>query len=262
VDMPDPERGVLVNDLNTASYDPFAWFYNRYWGADSLAFLPALETLLFNALAKGSRVLDLACGSGHLTRVLAERGFLMTGVDGSSELLRLFEENAPGVEAIQADLRCFKVSEGFDAAICIYDSLNHILDIESLESIFRRVFESLRSEGHFLFDLNGEEGYRGRWSGTFGIVEPDHAGIFRLGYEEQSRMARFDATLFQLDMTGWHRTDVSLAQRCHSEQEVRDALLRAGFAVEAVRQAHELGVPNQPGRIFVCARKLVPASMT
>lgn len=232
-------------------YDEFAWLYEREWGASSLTFLPALNSLALDALAVGSRVLDLACGTGQLAALLSERGFRVTGLDNSPQMLALARLRAPSADFVLADARTFALSETFDAVVSVYDSLNHIMSTAELHQVFKRVHAVLAPGARFIFDLNTEAAYPATWQDSF--VGEDHAAIVRLNYDPQTRTMRFDATLFRPSSGYWKRRDVVLFQRCHAESDVRDALHAAGFVDIATVPAVELGV-RQPGRLFYAAR--------
>lgn len=232
------------------SYDGFAWLYDREWGTTSLTFVPALDALILDALPAGGRILDLACGTGQLAGLLAERGFRVTGIDSSSEMLALARSNAPRAEFVLADARTFMLDERFDAVLSIYDSLNHILSIEELRGVFGRVHAVLSPGGRFVFDLNTEAAYPAEWQGSF--VGPDHAAVVRSTYEPETRTMRFNAALFRPAGERWERTDIELLQRCHAENDVRDALAAAGFADVATHAGESFGL-RQPGRLFYTA---------
>jgi len=73
-----------------AEYDPFAWIYNRHWGPVAIQrFLPIVEKLVLPHLPTGAHILDLCCGTGQLSHALAERGYQVTGIDGSENMIRL-----------------------------------------------------------------------------------------------------------------------------------------------------------------------------
>jgi 2-polyprenyl-3-methyl-5-hydroxy-6-metoxy-1,4-benzoquinol methylase len=65
-------------------YDPFAWLYAKHWGeAFHRAVREPLNSVLLAHLPQRAKVLDLCCGDGRLTAFLVERGFRVTGLDGS-----------------------------------------------------------------------------------------------------------------------------------------------------------------------------------
>ena len=75
---------------NTYSdYDNFAWFYNRYWSdrlIDGIFWI--VEKYLLNQLPPDAKILDLCCGNAHLSSRMVQKGFSVTGIDGSSEMLK------------------------------------------------------------------------------------------------------------------------------------------------------------------------------
>jgi len=140
-------------------YDTFAWTYSKYWGADSVRHLfPVLESLLLPHLPSRARILDLCCGTGQLARALAQRGYQVTGIDGSEEMIRLVHINVPDVEFLVEDARTFRLPAIYHAVMSTYDSLNHIMSLEELSRVFRNVYACLQQGGLFLFDLNMEQG--------------------------------------------------------------------------------------------------------
>jgi SAM-dependent methyltransferase len=214
-----------------SEYDPFAWLYNQHWGnMFTPVAMAAIDTLVLPHLPAGAKMLDLCCGTGQLACLLSERGYRVTGIDGSEQMLQYARINAPGVEFVLNDVRYCSTTSQYDAVVCVFDSLNHIMSIDELSAVFCRVYNALKDGGLFLFDLNTESGYNYRWNGFYGIIEDDHVCIIRNSYEPQDRLALFDATLFRLEGGEWGRSDFTLQQRCYPEPEVHTALETAGMA--------------------------------
>ena len=211
-----------------SDYDGLAWLYDRHWGHAGDQVVPVLERLVLPALPEGARVLDLCCGSGRLAQALTARGYRVTGLDGSEEMVGLARARAPGAEFVVADARSFSLPGTYDGVVSTFDSLNHVMSLEELVSVFGNVRSSLVGGGLFFFDLNTEEGYRADWHGSFGIVEDEYVCVARSSYSPTERTAHFRATMFRLQ-DGWQRSDLTLRQRCYSEAEVRSALETAGF---------------------------------
>jgi len=137
----------------SAAYDPFAWFYNRYWGPEFCQdVFPVFERLLLPLLPPPARILDLCCGTGQIAGRLAELGYEVTGLDGSAAMLSFARHNAPAARFLQADVRNFTLPEGtgpFDLVVSSFDSLNHILTLAELNQVFRNVERSLTPGGLF-----------------------------------------------------------------------------------------------------------------
>ncbi|UCH43544.1 MAG: class I SAM-dependent methyltransferase [Dehalococcoidales bacterium] len=240
-------------------YDRFARVYNQHWGNTFTALgLQVMEILLLPHLPAKASILDLCCGTGQLARVLTARGYRVTGIDGSEYMIRYAQENAPGVEFIVDDARSFQLSQTFHAVISTFDSLNHIMTLEDLTSVFNHVYPALQEGGRFLFDLNMEEGYKTMWGDNFDIVEDDQVCVIRTDYNPIERIALFKTTIFYLDKE-WHRSDITLTQKYHSEVEVISALRSAGF-IDINAYAHNddwvLGelAPDSTRAFFVCQK--------
>jgi SAM-dependent methyltransferase len=213
---------------NYSNYDNFAWVYDKHWGDYAQYILPALERLVFPYLSAKANILDLCCGTGQLAQILTARGYQVTGLDGSEEMLHFARKEAPAAKFIKADARFFKLPVVYHAVISVFDSLNHIMTPEELISVFHNMFAALQEDGLFFFDLNTEDGYKACWNDNFGIVEADHVCVIRSSYRAEEGIAQFDATIFR-QQEGWDRSDVTLLQRCYSEANVRSALETAGF---------------------------------
>ena len=240
-----------------AEYDPFAWIYNRHWGPVAIQrFLPIVEKLVLPQLPTGAHILDLCCGTGQLSHALAERGYQVTGIDGSENMIRLARINAPNANFIIEDARLFNLPKVYHAVVSTYDSLNHIMSLEQLTQVFKNVSACLLDSGLFLFDLNMEEGYKARWRGSFGIVEDDHVCVLRANFDESQTVAQVSITIFRKGGDVWHRSDLTLEERCYSEQEIRSALEAAGFInIQLYDAQKDLGWSGEIGRTFFLARK-------
>jgi SAM-dependent methyltransferase len=241
-------------------YDPLAWFYNRHWGDRYHGqVLPVLDRLILSDLSADARLLDLCCGAGHLTQALAGRGYQVTGLDGSAEMLRYARENAPGAEFIWADARTFSSPPSFHAALSTFDSLNHILKLEELRRVFQNVHGALLPGGVFVFDLNMEEAYRTQWRKSSTIVETDHIFIVQGGYQPDEQLGRTEVVILRgLADDQWRRSDLLLWQRCYSRAEVESALGQVGFEpVQAFDARRDLAMADDlaVGRTFFSFRK-------
>jgi SAM-dependent methyltransferase len=223
------------------TYDRFAWLYDRYWAGEFAArVLPVLDRLLLAPLPAGARLLDLCCGTGQLAHELTRRGFAVTGVDASEEMLRFARRNAPAAELLAGDARTLSLPAVYDGALCVFDSLNHATAPGELVTVFRNVHAALGQGRAFVFDLNMDEGDRARWRGSSGIVADDHVCVVRGRYRPEDAAGETDLTIFQREGE-WRRDDIRLTHRCYSEEQVRTALAAAGFCRHGARRAARAG---------------------
>lgn len=103
-------------------------------------------------------VLDIATGTGTMARLLASQGKNVVGVDISEAMLetarrRAVEEKLV-IEWARQDVSELELTRSFDSVICLFDSLNYVLDDEKLRSAFQRIGAHLKSGGTFVFDMN------------------------------------------------------------------------------------------------------------
>jgi SAM-dependent methyltransferase len=136
------------------AYDVFARFYDAVEGdaAERAAYVRAL----IERHCSGARsVLELACGTGSILAQLRP-DFDVTGLDVSAPMLEVAEAKLPGVRLVPADMTDFDLDTRFDVVLCVYDSINHLLDFELWRAVFARAHEHLNDCGVFLFDVNTE----------------------------------------------------------------------------------------------------------
>jgi trans-aconitate methyltransferase len=105
----------------------------------------------------GERVLDLGCGTGHLTAKIAESGASAIGLDSSVSMIAQARQNFPALKFVVGDAKVFHFDEPFDAVFS-----NAALHwIHDAEAVVRSVAAALRPEGRFVLEM-GAKGNIGR----------------------------------------------------------------------------------------------------
>lgn len=155
---PERVKKELAAELNkkiNSPYSVFAQFYDRLmkdnkykeWGK------LVLKTIRKYHIPKIT-ALDLACGTGRISKILADLGFQVIGIDNSRNMLRLAKLNYPKINFIHQDITSFVLNRKFDLVVSFYDSLNYLTTYKKMLEMFRCVAKHLKQEGVFLFDLN------------------------------------------------------------------------------------------------------------
>lgn len=238
-------------------YDEFALVYDRIMGALSTR---RYGNFLQRSLAerfgnRKLRILDLACGSGHLAAQLSSEGHRVTGVDVSQAMLTRAREIAPAATFARYDMNApASFSQRFDAVICLFDSVNHLLDPVALERLFARVRESLVRDGLFIFDVNSTEGFATRWKGSISFVQDDLVVTGTPTWNATTARGIFEMTWFEKAGTSvdcWMRHDIAVEEAAFSEEQIRAALQLAGFGNYYVNRAgSDPDLPDEIGREF------------
>ena len=150
---------------------------------------------------KDGIVLDLGCGTGTMTEILAAYGYDMIGVDNSMDMLELAMEkrmdSGHDILYLLQDMREFELYGTVRAVVSVCDTVNYIIETEELREVFRLVNNYLDPEGIFLFDFNTEYKYR-EVMGDCTIAEDrgECSFIWDNTYYEDEKINEYNLTLF------------------------------------------------------------------
>lgn len=226
---------------------------------------PAMAERLL-ALLRGSGwkpglVLDFACGTGTLTVELARRGLDVIGADGSAEMLAVAREKceAAGVSPL---LLC-QTMRGLDlygtvtGAVCTLDSLNHLQTLEGLRAAVARVALFLEPGGLFLFDVNTPYKHTDVLAGHTFVY--DREDVYCVWRNTMRGRLTVDVALdfFARDGGVWRRSGERFAERAFTEEELSDALARAGLETLSRWDGYTEAPPHEKSeRVLYVTRKI------
>ena len=163
----------------TATYDPLAPHYDAVAGdgVAEAAFVHDLirqRRLIEPHRDRAAALLDVACGTGAIAAALAREypgGYQVSGLDISPGMLAVARAKLPaGTPLYHADMTSFRLDARFDAVVCAYQGVNHLLSLPAWESFFRCVYEHLNAGGVFVFDI-ATVGHLVRMAGLEKIVQ-------------------------------------------------------------------------------------------
>jgi len=100
----------------------------------------------------GEKILDLGCGWGQLTAIIAQSGACVQGIDSCELKIREARDNYPRINFSVADARSFKVEEPLDAVFS--HAVLHL--IQELDAVINCVEQALNPGGRFVAEFNGE----------------------------------------------------------------------------------------------------------
>ena len=244
-----------------SAYGSFASVYDRFM--EDVPYEKWRE-LIVEELRKenitGGLVLDLGCGTGTLTGMLAAAGYDMIGVDGSQEMLTEAREKAGDADILYLcqDIREFELYGTVRAVVSTCDTINYLLTPEDFIQTIRLVNNYLDPGGLFLFDLNTRYRFRELMGdATFAESGEDAAFIWENYFDEESGRNEYDLTLFLEREDGLFERHVEVhEEQCYEPGEVAGFLKAGGMEFVRMFDADTGGAPTKTSeKIFFVARE-------
>lgn len=151
---------------------PEKWDSALYDDRHSFVWKKASDLLDLLDPKPAERILDLGCGTGHLTAQIASRGVNVTGLDASASMIAQARINFPKLRFVLADAAAFEAEEPFDAVFS-----NAVLHwIHDAAPVLASVHRTLKDGGRFVFEM-GAKGNNRR------VLEAVTAVLAESGYE-------------------------------------------------------------------------------
>lgn len=245
------------------SYGRFAGVYDvfmdnvnyREW-ADYI-----IETLAQDGIRDGL-VLELGCGTGTVTEMLADAGYDMIGIDNSEEMLaEAMEKRAESghdILYLLQDMQDFELYGTVRAVISVCDSMNYLTDEEDLEYLFELVNNYLDPEGIFLFDMNTVHKYRDLLGDTTIAENRDEGSfIWDNSYDEEEGLNYYELAVFLPREDGlYEKSEEVHCQKAYPQEEIETLIKEAGMELLAVYDAYTLNPATEDSeRLFFVARE-------
>lgn len=206
-------------------------------------------------------VLDLGCGTGTLTELLAKEGYDMIGIDYSQEMLSRAmekrEESGLQILYLLQDMREFELYGTVKAVVSVCDSLNYLLEEEDVIETFRLVNNYLDPKGLFIFDFNTVYKYK-EVIGDATIAEnrEDCSFIWENYYHEEDEINEYEVTFFIKEGELFRRFEETHYQRGYTPGQMKDFLAKAGLEFVSMADSDTGGeVTPESERIYMVARE-------
>ena len=245
------------------AYTSFASVYDQFMdNVPYVEWAEYLHSLMEEYQVRDGIVLDLGCGTGTMTELLAGYGYDMIGVDLSEEMLdaAIQKRNGSGhnILYLLQDMREFELYGTVRAVVSVCDSINYITETEDLEQVFRLVNNYLDPGGVFIFDMNTPYKYR-ELLGERTIAENREEGsfIWENYYDEAQQVNQYDLTVFVREPDGRYRKfEETHFQRAYGLETVKKAIGEAGMEFVAVYGGCSREAPKPDSeRVYFIARE-------
>ncbi|MBQ9766186.1 MAG: class I SAM-dependent methyltransferase [Lachnospiraceae bacterium] len=250
--------------METTAYSDFASVYDMFM--DNIPYEEWCEHLcrVLNRYGiSDGLVLDLGCGTGTLTSMLASKGYDMIGVDNASEMLAVAmdkrDEEGLDILYLLQDMREFELYGTVRAIVSICDSINYITSPDELKTVFKLVNNYLDPGGIFVFDCNTEFKYR-ELLGDQTIAEDREEGSFIWDnyYDEEEMINEYRLSLFIPEESGLYSKHTEYHyQRCYLPEELRSMIEEAGMELLGIYDAFTDDEPHKESErlLFVVRTK-------
>ena len=204
--------------------------------------------------------MDLACGTGSVTALLAQMGIPTTGVDMSEEMLTVAQQKTmdllPRPFFSCQRLERLRLPRAVDLAVCALDSLDYITQPEHCRQAIARVYRALNPGGVFIFDVNTPEKLRAMDGQVFLDEDDDVYCVWRGEFDSQTNICSYGMDLFQRHGKVWARAFEEHREYAYSAETLVGYLKQAGFTGIAVYGDRRMAPPEAgEQRIYIKARK-------
>ena len=243
------------------AYEALAASYDRLTNdVDYGATVAFYREILAQGGLRPRTAVDLACGTGTVSILLAQQGLRVIGVDMSEEMLTVAQQKAGDMDNpprfVCQHLQKLVLPRGVDLAVCALDSLDYITDPNDCAEAIRRVYRALNPGGILIFDVNTPEKLRAMDGQVFLDEDEDVYCVWRGEFDERTNICSYGMDLFQRQGRLWRRSFEEHREYAYSAEQLTGYLKGAGFTNIRVYGDRRLE-PPRPGeqRIYFKARK-------
>ncbi len=208
-------------------------------------------------------VLDLGCGTGNMTELLASAGYDMIGVDNAEEMLEIAmekrEKSGHDILYLLQDMREFELYGTVKAIVSICDSINYITEEEDLLEVFRLVNNYLDPKGIFVFDFNTVYKYS-EVLGNQTIAEDreDCSFIWDNYYYDEEQINEYELSLFikEKDSDLYRKYQETHFQKAYDLKTIKELIAQSGLEYVTAYDAFAKDEPTETSeRIYVIAKE-------
>lgn len=239
-------------------YNKFAYIYDELMNCDVDydKWCDFIENQFIMHGVDPDSICELACGTGNITSRMEKRGYNMTGVDISCDMISVAKKKLKRADMIVCDMSSFVPEKKYDAFLCMIDGINYVVYQDSLQKTFTNVKNSLSDGGVFIFDISTRYKLK-NVIGNETFIHSDYDVFYswQNRYIEKYNLSDMLLNFFVRNRQGFYeRFEERHLQRGHSEKEIRYMLKKAGFQNIDVYDELTFDLPYVDSQriVFVC----------
>ncbi len=209
------------------SYKEFSQIYDLLMDMD----YEKWTSFIMNKVGGKRNILEAACGTGNITKLLADNNYKVTAFDLSEDMLmRAYEKlkRSPMVRFLNQNMVDFQIDDKFEAAICCCDGINYLAKDE-VGLFFKRIHHHLGEGSKFIFDMSTPYKYDKMFCDTYVYDDGD---IFYVWENEliDNGTVNIEINFFVREINKFNRITEVQTQYVYSTEEIADMLKDAGFS--------------------------------
>ena len=220
-----------------------------------------MEALLQRHGKQPETVLDLACGTGSMSVLMAKKGYRVLGADLSEDMLSMAWEKAQELEENRPYFICQPMEQlqlpyEVDWIVCCLDSLNYVTQPEKCQQALRRCYEALAQGGVLIFDINSEAKLKALDGQVFLDENEDTYCVWRAEFDRQENICYYGMDIFQREEDVWLRSFEEHMEYAYSVRQLKEYLQQAGFSLIETYGDQSFEAPGlEEQRIYFYAQK-------
>lgn len=240
-----------------ASYNIFAEFYDDLTQNVEYEKIAKYVSSFFKKYyPSGKTVLDLACGTGTLSKLLNEEGYNIIGIDLSDDMLCIASsKSVDNASFIKGDISSFALPQKVDYCVCSLDSINHLKSIEQVGECFNCVYNSLVDGGIFVFDVNTVYKHKNVLNDNTFVFDEEN---FFLSWDNEylgENTVRILLDFFVFNGVNYDRFSEEFCEKAYEISEIENKLNK--FKILGVYDELNLtGPKNDSERIYFVCKKV------
>lgn len=243
------------------TYKFLSQFYDEFVGQDRYhLWQKMIKKILRKYKINTGPCVDLACGTGTVSKIIYDLKFDVCGVDISSDMLKIARHKYPKIKFRQGDfLHLYKLKLSNQKLVtCFYDSMNYLLSLAQLKKALKEVYNILAIDGIFVLDLNTPEHLQNISQGKAGIFTKD--GLCVIYYSKcKGRLWLLTFDIFKQNSRGFYKLfREKHVERVYQKEEVLKIATDIGFQVLETSNEYKKGQKGKKynNRIYYIFKKV------
>jgi SAM-dependent methyltransferase len=236
------------------TYDKFAAFYDAVMGDRTKTAL-YIRDLITQNKPDAKTVLELACGTGAVLAHLAEE-YEVCGLDLSPKMLSAARKKLPDAPFFNENMVTFKIGRKFDVILCVFDSINHVLNFADWKKIFRRVEAHLVENGLFIFDINTERKLQRHIREPAFIEEFGENLMIMNITDAENGVSNWSIKIFEHQKNDVYKLcEENIQEKSYPVSQIKEALLEKFKSVKVFDKAQRKPSSKSERLYFVCQKR-------